>query len=79
MRHFNLLAAIAATMAVGGIASAKDKPEEAREKKICRTETASNSRIAHRRICRTKAEWAELEGESQRHAGRAVEAGNRRN
>lgn len=79
MRHFNVLAAIAATMLVGGIAGAKDKTEAPREKKICRDDMASNSRIAVRRVCRTKAEWAELAEESQRSAGRAVEASNRRN
>ncbi|HYD38070.1 MAG TPA: hypothetical protein VEA60_10675 [Allosphingosinicella sp.] len=79
MRHFNVVAAVAAAMLMSGLAGAKDKPEAVKEKKICRDDMASNSRIAVRRICRTKAEWAELEGESQRSAGRAVEASNRRN
>jgi hypothetical protein len=79
MRHFNVLAAVAATMVACGTAGAKDKTDEPREKKICRDDMASNSRIAVRRVCRTKAEWAELADESQRSAGRAVEASNRRN
>jgi hypothetical protein len=79
MRHFNVLAAIAAAMLVGGIAGAKDKPEGVKEKKICRDDMVSNSRIAVRKICRTKAEWAQMEDESQRSTGRAVEASNRRN
>ena len=79
MRHFNMLAAVAATMLACGAAGAKDKPEQVKEKKICRDDMASNSRIAVRRVCRTKAEWAELAEESQRSAGRAVDASNRRN
>lgn len=79
MRHINVLAALAAAMLACGTAGAKDRSEEPREKKICRDDMASNSRIAVRRICRTKAEWAQLEDESQRSAGRAVEASNRRN
>lgn len=79
MRQFNILAAVAATILASGIAGAKDKPAEAKEKKICRSETASNSRISTRRICRTKAEWAQIDDESQRAASRAVEASGRRN
>lgn len=79
MRQFNVLAAIAAAMLMSGAAGAKDKAEGEKEKKICRSETASNSRIATRRICRTKEEWAQLEDESQRSASRAVESSNRRN
>jgi hypothetical protein len=79
MRHFNVLAAVAATMLACGAAGAKDKSEAPKEKKICRDDMASNSRIAVRRICRTRAEWAELAEEGQRSAGRAVEASNRRN
>jgi hypothetical protein len=79
MPKFNILAAVAATLALGSMASAKDKPDQVKEKKICRDDMVSNSRIAVRKICRTKAEWAQMEDESQRSTARAVEASNRRN
>jgi hypothetical protein len=80
MRHFNILAAVAATMLMGGVAIAKDKPEGAsKEKKICRTEGDSTSRIAAKRICRTKAEWEGRSSETQRDAARAVDSMSRRN
>jgi hypothetical protein len=72
------LAAVAATLLVGGIAAAKDRPEAPKEKKICQIETLSNSRIASHRVCRTKAEWTALAEESQQSARGAVEASNRR-
>ena len=80
MRKINILAAVAATILLGATAGAKDKPEGApKEKKICRTEGDSTSRIAAKRICRTKAEWEQGSSESQRDAERAVETTNRRN
>lgn len=62
MLKLNLLAAVAATLLIGGTAVAKDeKPEGApKEKKICKGEAGSTSRIAKKRICRTKAEWARM-------------------
>lgn len=77
MRNFNIFAAVAATVLLGGMAGAKDKPEAPKEKKICRTEGDSTSRIAARRICRTKAEWEQRSGETQRDAERAVETMSR--
>lgn len=63
MRHFNMLAAVAA-MVLSGVAVAKEKPADAqapKEKKICKvTEASSTSRIPGKRICRTAAEWAKM-------------------
>ena len=58
MRKLNLLAAVAATLLVGGTAIAKnDKPDHPpKEKKICRSDKLSTSRIP-KKICRTQAEW----------------------
>lgn len=66
MRKVSLLAAIAAISLAGGTAAAADtdgqKPVKApKEKKICKGELNSNSRIAKTRVCRTAAEWAEHE------------------
>ncbi|MEO7177463.1 MAG: hypothetical protein ABIW83_01330 [Allosphingosinicella sp.] len=61
MLKSNLLAAVAATLLVGGTGLARDKPEHApKEKKICKGEAGSTSRIAKTRVCRTKAEWASM-------------------
>ena len=59
MRHFNVIAALAATLLVGGAASAKEKSEGPKEKKICVTSEDSASRLGIKRICRTKSEWDE--------------------
>jgi hypothetical protein len=58
MRNLNLLAAVAATLLVGGTAVAmEDKPAGApKEKKICKADEDSTSRIT-KKICRTRAEW----------------------
>jgi hypothetical protein len=76
MRKFNILAAVAATMLVGGIAVAKDKPEAPKEKKICQVIESANGRIPERRICKTKAEWEASANESQRADARPSK-GNR--
>lgn len=79
MRHFNIFAAVAATVLLGTMAGAKDKPEgAAKERKICRTEGDSTSRIAAKRICRTKAEWEGRSSETQRDAERASDSTSRR-
>ncbi|HEX8241618.1 MAG TPA: hypothetical protein VF574_17920 [Allosphingosinicella sp.] len=63
MRNLNLLAAVAATLLVGGTAVAKDEsPEGApKEKKICKGDPTSTSRIP-KKICRTKTEWDQMAG-----------------
>jgi hypothetical protein len=62
MRKLNLMAAVAATLLIGGTAVAKEKPEGAptKEKKICKGDAGSTSRIAKTKVCRTKAEWAQM-------------------
>jgi hypothetical protein len=62
MRKLNLLAAIAAVSLAGGAAVAADeRPAKApKEKKICKGDVESNSRIARKRVCRTKAEWESM-------------------
>jgi hypothetical protein len=57
MRKSNLLAAVAATLMIGGAALAKEKAEGARkEKKICKVDRESKSRIP-KKTCLTQAEW----------------------
>ena len=60
MRKANLLAAVAATLLIGGTAAAEAgqaKPAKpAKEKKICRADRTSTSRIP-KKICKTQAEW----------------------
>jgi hypothetical protein len=61
MRKVSLLAAMAVIALAGGTAAATgEKPVKApKEKKICKGEVNSNSRIAKTRVCRTASEWAE--------------------
>lgn len=78
MRVINLVAAVAATIAMGGIATAKEKPAVNGEKKVCRTMMPAVGRIPAKRECRTKAEWDAATNASQRGAARAVEASTAR-
>jgi hypothetical protein len=65
MRNLNLLAAVAATLLIGGGAVAKEQKAGApKEKKICKSDRMSTSRIP-KKICRTQAEW---EGRSSQEA-----------
>ena len=69
MLKLNLLAAVAATLLIGGTAVAADAAEgkpakPAKEKKICKADRMSTSRIP-KKICRTQAEW---EGRSSQEA-----------
>ena len=63
MRNLNLLAAVAATLLVGGTAIAKDENASGapKEKKICKGDPDSTSRIT-KKVCRTKAEWDQMSG-----------------
>lgn len=72
MRSFNILAACAATLMLGGVAGAKDKPADKGEKKICRIEMPAVGRIPAKKACRTKAEWDAMSAEGQRDAARAM-------
>jgi hypothetical protein len=57
MRKFNLLAAVAVTLMIGGAAFAQEKAERApKEKKICKVDKSTKSRIP-KRTCLTQAEW----------------------
>jgi hypothetical protein len=51
MRNFNVLAAIAAALLVGVGASAKEKTDQPKPRKVCRT-IEESGRITPRRICR---------------------------
>jgi hypothetical protein len=51
MRKFNVLAAISAGLLMAGPAPAKEKPDQPKPRKICRTEQMSG-RITPQRICR---------------------------
>ena len=57
MRALNL-AVVGAALLLSGAAAAKDKdqPEQVKEKKICKGEASSFSRLP-KKICKTKAEW----------------------
>jgi hypothetical protein len=65
MRNLNLLAAVAAISLAGGVAVAAEEKlaKPAKEKLICRGAQDSTSRIAKKRICKTKAEWARRAGQ----------------
>lgn len=58
MRKLNLLAAMALLSLAGGTAVAEEKPAKpAKEKKICKGEATSGTRLAKKRVCKTRAEW----------------------
>ena len=59
-----IVAAAAAALAATGTASAKEKKPEDPNKKICKFEGNSESRIA-KKTCRTKAEWDALKAQRQ--------------
>ena len=66
MRKLTALAAVAAILAAGGTAAAKEKGSETagtvKEKKICKHEADSDTstRIARRKVCKTKAQWSRM-------------------
>jgi hypothetical protein len=77
MRSFNILAAVGAAMLMTGaaaVAKDKDKPEQPKEKKICRSEAKTTSRIAPPKVCHTQAEWDDMASNAQMDAARAVAA-----
>jgi hypothetical protein len=58
MRKPSLIGALAVALLAGGIGLAKEKPAEGRkEKKICKADRESKSRIP-KKTCLTEAEWA---------------------
>ena len=52
MRNFNVLAALSAAALMAGGASAKEKSDQTKPRKICRTEHMPG-RITPKRVCRT--------------------------
>jgi hypothetical protein len=63
MRKSNLLAAAAMTLMIGGGAFAKEKAQGApKEKKICKADRESTSRIP-KKTCLTQAEWDARKGQ----------------
>ncbi|MEA3052123.1 MAG: hypothetical protein QOG72_1026 [Sphingomonadales bacterium] len=76
MRNFKVLAAVVATVLIGGVATAGAKPQQPKQRKICRTVEVSG-RVTPQRICR-KVERPAAEEESQRKASDADETSARR-
>ena len=52
----------AATTDTGAAPAAKTEKKAKSERKICRTEIASESRLGAKKICMTAAEWRRREG-----------------
>lgn len=66
MLKSNLLAAVAATLLIGGTAVAKDETAKPpKEKKICKGLKTSTSRIPAKKVCRTQAEWDQAASNTQ--------------
>ncbi len=73
MRNFNVLAAMSVALLIAGGVSAKEKANQPKPRKVCRTEQMPG-RITPQRICRTvPASGADLD-DSRRKAGEAREA-----
>lgn len=53
-------------------AATDQKPKPAKEKKICRTDNATGSRVEVRRTCMTKAEWDALAANTQRDLSQTI-------
>jgi hypothetical protein len=77
MRNFNALAAIAAALLMGGGVSAKEKSDQPKPKKVCRTEQMSG-RITPQRICRVVTPSDASAEDNRRKSGDARGAGNDR-
>jgi hypothetical protein len=72
MRQFSSLAAFGAILLAGGGAMAKEKSEQPKEHKICKSEAQTSSRIPPPKVCRTQAEWDAQADADARKAGEAV-------
>ena len=77
MRNFNMLAAIAAAMLMAGGVSAKEKSDQPKPKKVCRTEQMSG-RITPQRVCRIVAPSQSAAGDERRKPDTPREAGDGR-
>ena len=73
MRNFNVLAAVAAALLVGVGASAKEKSDQPKPRKVCRT-IEESGRITPRRICRILTPSDTAAEDNRRKAGEAREA-----
>jgi hypothetical protein len=73
MRNFNVLAAVAAALLIGVGASAKEKTDPPKPRKICRTQELPG-RITPRRVCRIVTPSDTAAEDNQRKAGEAREA-----
>jgi hypothetical protein len=70
MRVLNILAAVAATLMLGSVATAGEKPEQPKQRKICHIVEVSG-RVTPQRICR-KVE-PKMERETREAAREAAE------
>ena len=77
MRHFNMLAAIAATLLSGGAVAAKAQPDQPKPRRICRV-VEEPGRITPRKICRTLPPSEAATNDERAKAGDSREAGNSR-
>ena len=61
MRNLASLILVGAAMAVTQPASAKDSPKKSKDPNevVCEKQTMVGSRLATRKVCATRAEWAE--------------------
>jgi len=75
LRNFNVLAAVSAALLMGVGASAKEKPDQPKPRKVCRT-VEESGRITPRKICRVVAPSGAKTEDDQRKAGDSREAGN---
>ncbi|HEX8512276.1 MAG TPA: hypothetical protein VF688_04145 [Allosphingosinicella sp.] len=77
MRIFNVLATLSVALLMAGGVSAKEKADQPKPRKVCRTEQMPG-RITPQRICRTVPRSGGDVEANRRKAGEAREAGNGR-
>jgi hypothetical protein len=74
MQFFKMFAAAALIAVPTSAVLAKADATTAKEKKICRAQEDTGSRVARHRICMTMAEWANEDRSRARDAERAVDS-----
>ena len=68
MKLTHLLAAAVAFAVAAPAIAAQDAPQAPqKEKKICRTELATGSRVRKHRVCLTEAQWRELNAQTKKN------------